>query len=73
MQDDQTTYTYFVLSIKGGFYDATGAIVDELGDAKFFKTKKHAFEFRNIYDPNHRVDYSALVLVQMLASDVDYE
>jgi hypothetical protein len=73
MEDEQTTYTYFVLSIKGGFYDSSGAIVEEIGAAKFFQTKEQARMFRKIYDPKHRVDCSGLIAVQMLASEVGDE
>lgn len=71
MQDEQTTYTYYALSVKGGFYSGTGAIVEEIGDAQKFKTKKQALEFREFHDPIQKVDRSTLVVVQMALSELD--
>lgn len=64
----ETTYTYYALSIKGGFYSGTGAIVEEIATARLFKTEQQAIEFRKIHDPKHRVDCSTLLTVQMLVS-----
>jgi hypothetical protein len=71
MQDEQTTYTYYALSVKGGFYNAAGMVVEEIGAAQKFKTKKQAIEFREFHDPIQKVDCSTLVVVQMALSELD--
>lgn len=69
----ETTFTYYALSIKGGFYSEIGQIVDDIGDAQLFKTPEAAKSFRKVHDPKHYVTESTLLLVQVLVSEVDYD
>ncbi len=69
----ETTFTYYALSVKGGFYNGIGQIVDEIGEAQLFKTAEIAKSFRKVHDPKHYVTESTLLLVQVLISEVDYE
>ena len=70
MIDEQTTYQYYALSIKGGFYDSDGEIVDDFEGAKLFKSQQEAVAFRKKYDPIHRVDCAILLNVQILVSEL---
>lgn len=70
MNDEQTTYQYFALSIKGGFYNAFGEIVDDFDEAKLFKSQQEARAFRTRYDPIHRVANAMLLNVQVLVSEI---
>jgi hypothetical protein len=71
MLDEQTTFTYYALSVKGGFYGGNGQIVNEIGDAQFFMSKECAIAFRKQYDPIHLVSCSILLAVQILVSEVE--
>ncbi len=70
MQDEQTTFTYYALEIKGSFYDASGLIVDNFDEAKLFKSQQQAIAFRAKYDPAHHVTCSMLLSVQILISEL---
>lgn len=70
MNDEQTTYQYYALSIKGGFYDALGRVVDNFDDAFLFKSQDKAIAFRKRYDPINRIDCAILLSVQVLVSEV---
>lgn len=70
MIDEQTTYQYYGLSIKGGFYDALGQIVDDFDKAKLFKNQQEVIVFRNRYDPIHQIECAMLLNVQILVSQL---
>lgn len=73
MSIHETTFNYYALSIKGGYYNHLGQIVNELNNAKLFTTQEEAKAFRKIYDSTHWVTESTLLRVHLLLSEVDYE
>jgi len=72
MQDSETGFTYYALSIKGGYYCGT-EIVKDLANAQLFRTPELAIQFREHYDPLHKVDCSTLLRVNILVSEVHPE
>jgi hypothetical protein len=70
MTEEEATFTYYALGIKGCYYSTLGEITEDFHEAKLFPTLEDAIAFRAKYDPAHRVDYSVVLLVQMLVSEV---
>ena len=68
MQKEETTYRYFAISVKGGFYGEIGDIVNDFSLAMLFETKQEAHEFRLYFDSQHKVDLSTILRVQILLS-----
>jgi hypothetical protein len=61
MEEIESTATLYILSVKGGYYDADGDIAELLADAHFFSTPQEAMTFRRVHDPRHHIDCAILL------------
>lgn len=71
MEEIESVGTFYVLSIKGGYYDKDGEIVESLTDARLFTTRHDAIEFRRFHDPLHRVDCSILLQLTVFIAEAE--
>jgi hypothetical protein len=55
----------YALSIKGGYYNASGEIIQDLIEAKLFSAPEEAMAFRKRFDPLHKIDEAMLLQVSM--------
>jgi hypothetical protein len=67
----ESSATLYALSIKGGYYDHLGEIVEDLTEAKLFPTREEAIKFREFYDPCHHVEQAILLRVTIFIAQED--